>query len=176
MNPTPAAAPAGTPSPRIASVADDTARSISASGVYITDAAGRVLIVRNVGRPHWVLPGGKAERYESPQACARREAREEVGVEPDLGRLLVVQFFSAALASRLYGRDESYTVHTFAASLTADQVPRIRVPTGEIAAFAWHDTSAAAALMDPPNAAQLHAAADMSATGRTAYLEDGVAT
>lgn len=33
----------------------------------------------------WEFPGGKVEPGESPADCARRECREELGVEVELG-------------------------------------------------------------------------------------------
>lgn len=46
---------------------------------------GKVLIVRN-RRGSWVLPGGKTKPGEKLRRTARREVREELGVEVDLGK------------------------------------------------------------------------------------------
>ncbi|MEU4155178.1 NUDIX hydrolase [Actinoplanes sp. NPDC026670] len=43
----------------------------------------RILLVRNPWRG-WVPPGGKVEAGESPRAAARREFREETGVDAEL--------------------------------------------------------------------------------------------
>lgn len=40
----------------------------------------RVLLVRTRYRPYWEFPGGKAERYEAPEAAAVRETKEEARV------------------------------------------------------------------------------------------------
>jgi ADP-ribose pyrophosphatase YjhB (NUDIX family) len=40
-----------------------------------------LLIRRDQGRNDWVLPGGRPRAGESLVACARREAREETGVD-----------------------------------------------------------------------------------------------
>ncbi|WP_354638716.1 NUDIX hydrolase [Kitasatospora camelliae] len=62
--------------------------------VLVTDADGRVLLVRlrpapgEIG-PYWALPGGSIEAdRELPRAAARREVREELGWEREPGRLL----------------------------------------------------------------------------------------
>jgi 8-oxo-dGTP pyrophosphatase MutT (NUDIX family) len=49
----------------------------------VRDPAGRVLWVRHTygDRAAWELPGGAARRDEAPALAARREAREELGVD-----------------------------------------------------------------------------------------------
>lgn len=49
----------------------------------LRDEAGRVVWVRHTygDRGAWELPGGAARRSESPVQAARREAREELGVD-----------------------------------------------------------------------------------------------
>lgn len=48
----------------------------------IVDDAERVLLVRHSYRPGWYFPGGGVKRWETPADAARREAREEAGVDP----------------------------------------------------------------------------------------------
>jgi ADP-ribose pyrophosphatase YjhB (NUDIX family) len=50
----------------------------------IEDAAGRILLVRHPYRDGWGMPGGFLKRGETPEACARREVMEEVGLEVEL--------------------------------------------------------------------------------------------
>lgn len=45
---------------------------------------GRVLLVRQVYRQSWGIPGGLLERGEDPAAAARREVLEETGLVVDL--------------------------------------------------------------------------------------------
>lgn len=51
----------------------------------IADGAGRILIARRPLGVHlgglWELPGGKVRPGETPEEAARRESREELGVE-----------------------------------------------------------------------------------------------
>nr|WP_249419682.1 NUDIX domain-containing protein [Rhabdothermincola salaria] len=50
----------------------------------IERADGHVLLVRHAYRPRWGLPGGFLKRGEHPLDGARREVREEVGLDVDL--------------------------------------------------------------------------------------------
>jgi 8-oxo-dGTP diphosphatase len=51
---------------------------------------GEVLVVRRRSRGDWVLPGGNPEPREGVLACARREVREETGLDVDPGRCAFV--------------------------------------------------------------------------------------
>src|SRR2546430_17534647 len=54
----------------------------------ILDDHGRILLVKHAyGELNWELPGGGGEARESAEETARREAREEVGVELHIDRL-----------------------------------------------------------------------------------------
>ncbi len=60
--------------------------------VLIRDAAGRVLLCETQFKSDWELPGGIVEPYESPRLGAIREVREELGIDLDVGKLLVVDW------------------------------------------------------------------------------------
>jgi len=63
-----------------------------AAGVLFRDADGRVLLVKPSYKAGWDIPGGYVEPGESPKDAARREVLEELGIEPPIGRLLVVDW------------------------------------------------------------------------------------
>ena len=50
----------------------------------IERADGRVLLIRHLYRQRWGVPGGLLERRETPPDAARREVREEVGINVEL--------------------------------------------------------------------------------------------
>ncbi|HSS21876.1 MAG TPA: NUDIX domain-containing protein [Pyrinomonadaceae bacterium] len=65
------------------------------TGAVITDARGRVLLLKHRFRPGsgWGVPGGFLEKGEQPEAAIRRELREEVGLEIENVRLFTTHAF-----------------------------------------------------------------------------------
>ena len=64
-------------------------------GVMVRRADGKFLLGRRAGESRnevgsWTFPGGAVEFMEKIEDCARREAREEFGIEIKLVRLLKV--------------------------------------------------------------------------------------
>jgi 8-oxo-dGTP diphosphatase len=64
----------------------------TAAGVLFRDADGRVLLVKPSYKDGWDIPGGYVEPGESPKQAARREVSEELGIDVEVGRLLVVDW------------------------------------------------------------------------------------
>ncbi|WP_316311915.1 NUDIX hydrolase, partial [Clavibacter michiganensis] len=55
-------------------------RRIRVSAAVITDADGRLLVVRKAGTTAFMQPGGKPEPGEHPAETLARELAEEIGV------------------------------------------------------------------------------------------------
>src|SRR5918911_4936705 len=68
------------------------ARPRVAAGMLVHDDQGRVLMVRPTYKDGWDIPGGYVEPDESPAEAARRELREELAIDRNPGRLLVVDW------------------------------------------------------------------------------------
>jgi len=60
-------------------------------GAIILD--DHILLIKHLehatGRTYWLLPGGGQEPHETEEACVRREAQEETGLEVSVERLLL---------------------------------------------------------------------------------------
>ncbi|RFU40855.1 NUDIX domain-containing protein [Actinomadura logoneensis] len=88
------------------------------TSAVLVDEAWRLLLLDRADGSGWCLPGGLMEPGESFEETARREVREEVGVE--LGELTLLDVFSGAeYYYRFPHGDEIYTV-------TAAYLARVR--------------------------------------------------
>lgn len=113
------------------------------AGVIIED--GRVLITQRKAGGHlagmWEFPGGKVEAGEDPREALRRELREELGIETEVGEILDVTFHRYADA------DKPVLLLFFEARRTAaSSAPRAL----DVAAFEWADAGALAPQRFPP--------------------------
>jgi ADP-ribose pyrophosphatase YjhB (NUDIX family) len=109
------------------------AGTLGGGGCWTTDEEGRVLLVRHEDGMAWGDPGGKHEPGETLEDAARRETREEAGVE--------VEISDVRQAHRVEIRDAERTrppIHRLIVVFDAAYVsgePRPR--EGEIAEVRW---------------------------------------
>lgn len=85
--------------------------------VLILDPSDRVLLLfddRDEAREaFWYPPGGRIEQGETPQQAAQREVREEIGVDVEVGPLVLRCRARFAYRGRLYDQDEwHFVAHT----------------------------------------------------------------
>jgi 8-oxo-dGTP diphosphatase len=73
------------------------------AGAVITDARGRVLLLKHRFRPGtgWGMPGGFMEAGEQPEEALRRELREEVSLEVEKLQLFTVRAFKRPMQVEL---------------------------------------------------------------------------
>ena len=99
---------------------------------FLPTDGDRVLLVRHTyGPPRWEVPGGAIKRREPPSSAARRELREELGV--DLQELKPLGELDVTLNRR------RGSLHCFEAALRA---PRIELDRGELADAQWFQRTA----------------------------------
>jgi ADP-ribose pyrophosphatase YjhB (NUDIX family) len=115
---------------------------LDGAGAWLTNDDGEVLLVRNDGDDGWADPGGKVELGEEYETAARRELREETGVECELTGLREVHVIentapdTASIFEVIVVFDGEYT--------GGDVRPR----EGEIAAADWFSESPATVLYE----------------------------
>ncbi|MCX4639540.1 NUDIX hydrolase [Streptomyces platensis] len=143
------------------------ARPRMASGALFFDDQGRVMMLEPTYKDYREIPGGYVETGESPlQACVR-EVREELGISPEIGQLLAVDWAPnpAEGDKVLYLFDGGV--------LPAELQEQIQLEATEIGAYDFHPIDAVAGLTIPRLARRIAAAAAARGEGRAAYLEHG---
>ncbi|MEU8378919.1 NUDIX hydrolase [Streptosporangium sp. NPDC048865] len=148
------------------------ARHPAASALFITDEADRVLLVRPTYKEGWEFPGGAVEEGETPWEAAVREVAEELGVTcpAPLPVLLCVDWMRP--------REEEpggFRLVFDGGILDGRRRAAIRLPPEELGAWSMVDPADADAFLPPQRARRLRASLSARRTGRTAYLQDGVA-
>lgn len=120
--------------------------------VLIRDDEQRILLVRHVeGR--WQLPGGAVDPGETPAEAARRECREELGVEVEPEALLGV-YGGPEYRIRYANGDEAAWIVTVLAGRIVAGEPEA-AGDDEVAALGWFRPDELAALPRSPGTRSL---------------------
>ena len=144
------------------------ARKRVAADVLVRDASQRILLVDPSYKPDWDLPGGMAEANEPPLEAARREVREELGLELAVGRLLCVDWVSP------HGPWDDTLMFLFdGGTLTAAESASVRLLDKELLAYEFCTEEQAARLLRPYVWRRVRAALQALQTGEFCYLQDG---
>lgn len=136
--------------------------------VVIRNAAGDMLLVNPTYKPDWDVPGGMVEANEPPHVAASRELKEELGIEIEVGRLLVIDWVSP------HGPwDDLLSLVFDSSQLTAEQISTIQFRDAEISAFEFCDRGQVEKRLRPYVWRRISVALDAQETMQTHYLVDG---
>ncbi|GAB3757126.1 NUDIX domain-containing protein [Microlunatus parietis] len=135
--------------------------------VVMRDEGGRVLLCQTTFKPDWELPGGIVEPGEPPRQGAVREVKEELGVDREIGRLLVVDWLPPYL-----GWEDACELIFDGGPVTTDDLAGFVLDQREIAAVRLCTLEEAAGLVTEGAHRRLTAACTV-ADGETAYTEHG---
>lgn len=116
---------------------------IHVSAAVITDAAGRLLLVRKNGTTAFMQPGGKPEPGETPAQTLARELMEELELTLDAATFVPLGEFTAAAANE---PGHAVVADVFTVDI-GDQHP---VAAAEIAELRWVSRADADALEVAP--------------------------
>lgn len=143
------------------------ARPRMAAGALFFNGQGHVLLVRPSYKPKWEIPGGYVETGEAPLTACRREVREELGIAPAIGSLLVVDWApnDAEGDKVLYIFDGG--------QLHLDDVTAISPDADELLAAGFHPVEAVDHLLIPRLARRVRHAITARQQIHPQYLEHG---
>lgn len=141
-----------------------------AACVLLFDEDGRLLVLETTYRKGWLVPGGIVERNEAPWEGARRETREEIGLELDR-----LEFSAMDWRSTDDEYDDSLHFVFDGGVLSADQKAKIRPDGVEIASYRFADRVEAEQLLEPHLCKRIMACWDRQAdTTRPLVLNRGI--
>lgn len=138
------------------------------AGALITDQSGRMLLVEPTYKDNWEIPGGLVEVDEPPVAAVRRELREELGLDRQVGRLLCVDW-TPPRPPRTEGINFIFDGGTF----SPDDTAAIQLPVDELASHRFCTLDEAADRLLPMMHRRISATLAALAAGSIAYLENG---
>ncbi|MCY9786095.1 NUDIX hydrolase [Nocardiopsis sp. EMB25] len=147
--------------------AESFARPRVAAGVLFFDHLGRVMMVVPSYKDYLDIPGGYIEHGETPTQAAAREVKEELGITPPIGRLLVVDWAPNASEG-----DKQLFVFD-GGVLDQGWLNQIVLDPAELTRYEFHDVDTIGEATIPRLARRITHAVRARAEGTTAYLENG---
>jgi 8-oxo-dGTP diphosphatase len=152
-------------------VADDQdvpgTRAKAAAGALFFDDQDRVMLVRPTYKEYLDIPGGYVEPGETPYEACVREVKEELGIEPPIGRLLVADW-----APHPTEGDKILFIFD-GGQLSAEHLVNVRLDPGELAEKSFHAADELPTLLIDRLRHRILSALEARQQGMTIYLERG---
>ncbi|TMR95106.1 NUDIX hydrolase [Nonomuraea basaltis] len=131
------------------------------------DDSGRVLLVRPTYKSYMDIPGGYVEPGETPYEACVREVREELDIQPAIGRLLIVDW--APLP-----QEGDKILFVFDGGTLDDRaIKQITFADNELSGYEFRSVEELDDLLIERLARRLKAAATARELGEMVYLEHG---
>lgn len=138
-----------------------------AAGCLFFNDAGQVLLVKPTYKPTWEIPGGIVEKDESPKQCCRREVNEEIGIQQEIGRLLVIDY-----NAQVGEKTESLQFIFYGGVLSPIDIGSIRLKQDELSAYGFFDEQNLPSEMTNPLRNRILRALSQVDQGDGIYLEN----
>ncbi|KOU79828.1 NUDIX hydrolase [Streptomyces sp. XY66] len=140
-----------------------------AAGALFFAEEDRVLLVEPSYKDYRDIPGGYIDEGESPRQACVREVQEELGIAPQIVRLLVVDWAPNP------GEGDKVLYLFDGGRLSAEDRRQIVLQADELRGYDFHEADQVPALTIPRLARRIGAGIDARAKGLTSYLEHGKA-
>ena len=137
---------------------------IAAGALFVDD--DRVLLVHKTYANGWDIPGGYVDVGESPAAACRRELREELSINRQPERLLVVDWAPN-------DGEGDKILYVFDCGEVGDDVTRIKLTDMEVDHWEWVPIGHVSDYAIPRLARRLARAYEARSAGISLYLEHG---
>ena len=137
------------------------------AGCLFFNESNELLLVKPNYKPSWEIPGGVVEANESPKQCCQREVFEEISLNREIGRLLVIDYNSPNDP-----KTESLMFIFDGGVLQDSDIAAIQLPANELSEFAFFSRDTLPEAMTKPLKARVLAAWQQYDWGQTVYLED----
>ena len=139
------------------------------AGCLFFDAEGRILLVKPNYKEGWEIPGGVVEADESPRLSAQRETLEEIGLECQIGRLLVIDY-----SDKVGDKSESLMFIFDGGVLSQDEIESIVLQAEELDEFIFVEVDELPAPMNSTLARRVRAAWQQRENPTDSYIENQV--
>ena len=137
------------------------------AGCLFFNTEGKFMLVKPIYKPTWEIPGGAVESNESPKQCCKREVKEELGLEREIGDLLVVDYNRATDE-----KTESLMFIFDGGILTFSEIESIELKRDELSEFRFVTAETLPVEMADMLRNRVLAAWQQSTKGHGVYLEN----